>query len=1177
MKRTLPQKITSIVLIAIVVCSILPLASINASASIITQIDAVAWANAQVGKKLDYDGAYGAQCVDLIKYYYNEFGVASYAKGNGSDYASNNLPTGWSRIAYTSGFVAQPGDIAVWTNSGGSNYGHVAIVISATSSKMNVVEQNHNGTGNDPCNTYSYSYGSSSMTFYGVIRPSLILFTPRTSAPEAKNKYYIKTSKGGLNACIMINDSTGSCLPNCVGYAYGRAYEVLGTKPNLSTGNANGWFSYNKNNNYYPYGSEPKVGAIACWSGGEYGHVAFVENVSGENVTISQSHYGGAYWESITKTATQMKTLYGYTLQGYIYVLGDQNYALYQYDSIISDTYYLKNISTGKYLAADDKSNQANISVSDYNGGELQTFVINGVNKSYTILSGFNSNLRVNPWYTSSETLESGKNITLNIPDYELGNDQHWGFEAVSGGYIIHNMKNQSLVLGLDGNNVRVETRSGADDQIWALEPVNATHTYSEISLGTYCLKNKSNGKYLAADDKSNQANISVSDYNVGELQTFLIDGNNKSYSIYSVFDSNLRVNPWYTSSETLESGKNITLYTADYEWDNDQHWGFEAVSGGYIIHNMKDQSLVLGLDGNNVRVETRSGADDQIWVLETEAQLVTYSVKFVNYNGDVLSDTTYHYGDTVTTPGDPVKASDETYYYVFTGWDKEVVPVVADAEYKAVFEAKAHTWNKPTYSWASDYSKVTAKRVSKNDSSIYQTETVNTVKQTVEPDCENNGKTVFTAVFSSTAFLTQTCTRVIKKLGHDLIHHDAKTPTCTEIGWESYDTCSRCDYSTYAEISALGHSYQSVVSTPTCTKKGFTTYTCSHCGDSYIADYRDALGHKYGEPEWVWTGHEAKAKFTCSVCYDIVTVNATVTEAEDKGIITYTATAVFNEKSYSNKKTEYIEYTVKFVDYDGTVLSEKTYHYGDTVTVPNDPVRQADNTYTYTFKGWDKAIEKVTKDQTYTAVYTAVPTAVDENSPQVIIGSVSASAGNTVKIKISLKNNPGLASMKLVLTYANELTLTNIKYGSSLGGTAQQPQTKNSPVILNWFNGTENTYGDLEFAELTFILSDNAKPGDVIKITAEYNPEDVYNIDDNNIRFFVIDGYVAVIDHIPGDVNGDKEVNNKDVSTLFKYLSGWNVAVIESSLDINGDGEVNNKDVSTLFKYLSGWNVEIK
>lgn len=166
---------------------------------------------------------------------------------------------------------------------------------------------------------------------------------------------------------------------------------------------------------------------------------------------------------------------------------------------------------------------------------------------------------------------------------------------------------------------------------------------------------------------------------------------------------------------------------------------------------------------------------------------------------------------------------------------------------------------------------------------------------------------------------------------------------------------------------------------------------------------------------------------------------------------------------------------------------------------------------------------------------------------------------------------------MKLVLTYANELTLTNIKYGSSLGGTAQQPQTKNSPVILNWFNGTENTYGDLEFAELTFILSDNAKPGDVIKITAAYNPEDVYNIDDNNIRFFVIDGYVAVIDHIPGDVNGDKEVNNKDVSTLFKYLSGWNVAVIASSLDINGDGEVNNKDVSTLFKYLSGWNVEIK
>ena len=42
----------------------------------------------------------------------------------------------------------------------------------------------------------------------------------------------------------------------------------------------------------------------------------------------------------------------------------------------------------------------------------------------------------------------------------------------------------------------------------------------------------------------------------------------------------------------------------------------------------------------------------------------------------------------------------------------------------------------------------------------------------------------------------------------HDLVHHDAKAATCTEIGWEAYDTCTQCDYTTYSETPALGHNY---------------------------------------------------------------------------------------------------------------------------------------------------------------------------------------------------------------------------------------------------------------------------------------------------------------------------------------------------------------------------------
>ena len=68
----------------------------------------------------------------------------------------------------------------------------------------------------------------------------------------------------------------------------------------------------------------------------------------------------------------------------------------------------------------------------------------------------------------------------------------------------------------------------------------------------------------------------------------------------------------------------------------------------------------------------------------------------------------------------------------------------------------------------------------------------------------------------------------------------------------------------------------------------------------------------------------------------------------------------------------------------------------------------------------------------------------------------------------------------------------------------------------------------------------------------------------------------MTVRDYIPGDINNDGVVNNKDFSRLFQYLSGWNVVINEAALDVNGDGSVNNKDATRLFQYVSGWNVNI-
>ena len=71
-----------------------------------------------------------------------------------------------------------------------------------------------------------------------------------------------------------------------------------------------------------------------------------------------------------------------------------------------------------------------------------------------------------------------------------------------------------------------------------------------------------------------------------------------------------------------------------------------------------------------------------------------------------------------------------------------------------------------------------------------------------------------------------------IPALKHKLVHHDAKAPTCTETGWEEYDTCSRCDYTTYQEIPALKHKLvHHDAKAPTCTETGWEEYdTCSRC-----------------------------------------------------------------------------------------------------------------------------------------------------------------------------------------------------------------------------------------------------------------------------------------------------------------------------------------------------------
>ena len=90
-----------------------------------------------------------------------------------------------------------------------------------------------------------------------------------------------------------------------------------------------------------------------------------------------------------------------------------------------------------------------------------------------------------------------------------------------------------------------------------------------------------------------------------------------------------------------------------------------------------------------------------------------------------------------------------------------------------------------------------------------------------------------------------------IPALKHKLVHHDAKAPSCTEIGWEEYDTCSRCDYTTKVELLALKHNLvHHDAKAPTCTEIGWDEYdACQREGCDYTTKVEiPAPGHDYTE-----------------------------------------------------------------------------------------------------------------------------------------------------------------------------------------------------------------------------------------------------------------------------------------------------------------------------------------
>lgn len=181
-------------------------------------------------------------------------------------------------------------------------------------------------------------------------------------------------------------------------------------------------------------------------------------------------------------------------------------------------------------------------------------------------------------------------------------------------------------------------------------------------------------------------------------------------------------------------------------------------------------------------------------------------------------------------------------------------------------------------------------------------------VEVTKAPTCTDPGKydiKIYCVLCEKTIGTEQSGVE-IAPLGHDLIDHKAQAPTCTEVGWSDYQTCDRCDYSTYEanEIACLDHDLtEHTAQAPSCTNVGWDAYVaCGREGCDYnTINYVEATGHTPGtvnvdkestiQPTCLKNG---KYYFyvSCTICGEELSRDEKVTPALGHDLVSHAAKA---------------------------------------------------------------------------------------------------------------------------------------------------------------------------------------------------------------------------------------------------------------------------------------------
>ncbi len=195
---------------------------------------------------------------------------------------------------------------------------------------------------------------------------------------------------------------------------------------------------------------------------------------------------------------------------------------------------------------------------------------------------------------------------------------------------------------------------------------------------------------------------------------------------------------------------------------------------------------------------------------------------------------------------------------------------------------------------------------------------------------------------------------------------------------------------------------------------------------------------------------------------------------------------------------------------------------------------------------------------------------------PTITVDSADVRASQTFTVAVQLQNNPGILSAKLAIAYdATKLDLISYAQQDFAGLTYEL--TADGQLVVGWTaSGSVNNTTDGVFVLLTFKAKTDAELGETA-ISVSYAEDDVYDSASENVLFNTVNGTVTVDAYVPGDLNGDGLVNNKDLGLIQRFINSWDVAIIEAAADVNGDGKINNKDLGLLQRFINEWDVTLQ